>query len=912
MFLDGRCMLQSTNLRLRILLVGEWFSRSFSGETRRRCFGQVVEENLSLMDSAIQKSRKYPDYSAQAQASLHSVLHSVPRGLTVGPSLAKDGRLGLWCVGRALQKGALVGDVDVQLRSLDHGDKKKGRMEDLSQSAACGSPGNRSYWMKFACTANNKEEKNVSIHTAGGRLCFRVCEDISPGTELLLSLEDRQKLAELMEEEGGTQKMETTMPDPLLDREANQIQEKTADEQERQAEDISSLQAHLNGHPPEDLVSSDPAVHTVDGEKEKASQVQTRRKKPEIFSVKKTFRRPEHRDPRNSEKSAKDEMPRMNNELDALPQLSLLTQGEGARLMEQMSDSGKEQKVAVQTGLEQRLPAPRASSRLAAKPRKMHNIVSRIQKRLQERKMRVLGQQGKEPNPCSEATALPSIGDESEQSSPDETEGEQKGVHHLEENTDSVLKDVCTGNLGASQGGSTPIPDMFHFDTRERRYKCNECNKSFFQLCHLKKHKFTHSDYKPYLCTECGKNYSSQESFRAHLLMHKGERPFKCQRCDKSYGLKRDLKEHEVLHTGERPFVCDICGKAFARRPSLRIHREAHRAKEANVKVAKSKCSVCGKELANSGSLRNHMRLHTGERPYPCPYCGKTFRQRGNLLGHLRIHTGEKPYKCDHCDQYFSQVPELRRHLISHTGEAYLCPVCGKALRDPHTLRAHERLHTGERPYKCDVCGKGYTLATKLRRHQKSHLEEKPYKCQTCGAGYALMQSLVRHQQAHRRKEEKAAGELASALMTLESGHSIPVKGRPRKSGRKTNVRQRVEPEDGILFQEEQTVVYVQAMDNLALVPSSGEVMMSTTGPFHDGASLSHDHVVHEVMGSSSQEQDQEAMQMSEDVIEIIISDASDKCVIVEEQRTHGNVMILHGDDGLSSVAETVEIETGS
>ncbi len=91
----------------------------------------------------------------------------------------------------------------------------------------------------------------------------------------------------------------------------------------------------------------------------------------------------------------------------------------------------------------------------------------------------------------------------------------------------------------------------------------------------------------------------------------------------------------------------------------------------------------------------------------------------------------------------FSQVPELRRHLISHTGEVYLCPVCGKALRDPHTLRAHERLHTGDRPYKCEQCGKGYTMATKLRRHMKSHLEEKPHVCQVCGAKYTMMQSLT-------------------------------------------------------------------------------------------------------------------------------------------------------------------------
>ncbi|KAA0723460.1 Zinc finger protein 17 [Triplophysa tibetana] len=41
--------------------------------------------------------------------SIHSLLRSIPRGLTLGHSLAKDGQLGLWCVGRVLQKGTLLG-----------------------------------------------------------------------------------------------------------------------------------------------------------------------------------------------------------------------------------------------------------------------------------------------------------------------------------------------------------------------------------------------------------------------------------------------------------------------------------------------------------------------------------------------------------------------------------------------------------------------------------------------------------------------------------------------------------------------------------------------------------------------------------------------------------------------------------
>lgn len=512
----------------------------------------------------------------------------------------------------------------------------------------------------------------------------------------------------------------------------------------------------------------------------------------------------------------------------------------------------------------------RSSSRLASKPRKVHTLVSRIHKRLHERKVRTLQQQVKEElseNRTDNGNAAQEAGSKTD----DELKEDTK--------TDSQI--------------SNPNPSQLN--VRERRYKCDQCDKSFFQLCHLKKHKFTHSDLKPYLCTECGKNYSSQESFRAHLLMHRGERPYKCQQCDKRYGLKRDLKEHEVLHTGEKPFVCDICGKAFARRPSLRIHREAHRAKELNVQPPKIKCPECDKELANSGSLRNHMRLHTGERPYPCPHCGKTFRQRGNLLGHRRIHTGEKPYKCDYCEQCFSQVPELRRHLISHTGEVYLCTVCGKALRDPHTLRAHERLHTGDRPHKCSVCGKAYTMATKLRRHMKSHLDEKPYKCQDCGAGYTLMQSLIRHQLSHKNKLDETLEE------AQETSHAAPVRGRPRKKAQRCVMN--TWGMDAEKACDGPTLMYVQAVQELAVVPHTEEVILSS-GDFHEGM----------VLMENGTEQGASRIQINEDVIEIIVSESPPKCVMLQDQQyqeVHSNIVILQEEDALHSVAETIEIESG-
>ncbi len=38
-----------------------------------------------------------------------------------------------------------------------------------------------------------------------------------------------------------------------------------------------------------------------------------------------------------------------------------------------------------------------------------------------------------------------------------------------------------------------------------------------------------------------------------------------------------------------------------------------------------------------------------------CFECEKTFITDGDSKQHERIHTGEKPYKCSHCDKRFSR-----------------------------------------------------------------------------------------------------------------------------------------------------------------------------------------------------------------------------------------------------------------
>ncbi|XP_024274379.1 zinc finger protein 408 [Oncorhynchus tshawytscha] len=397
-------------------------------------------------------------------------------------------------------------------------------------------------------------------------------------------------------------------------------------------------------------------------------------------------------------------------------------------------------------------------------------------------------------------------------------------------------------------------PDLFN--TRERRYTCDQCDKSFFQLYHLKKHKFTHLDLKPYLCTECGRNYSSQENFRAHLLMHKGERPFKCQQRDKSYGLKRDLKEHEVLHTGERPFVCDICGKAFARWPSVFIGRPTTLRKKITTLLSSSALSaVTNWPIQAPLGITCACTQENGLMPVSTAIrhsdSGGTFwgiytSTQGKSLTSATIAISTSHRCLNSADtSYHTQGKS--------TSALYVAKPCGT----PTPCGPTNVYTQGRDLTQCELCGKAYTMATKLRCHMKSHLEEKSYKCPTCGAGYTLMQS----QFSHQKREDRTSGELANAPAALESSHSAYARGRPRKTPRKTEVKPWVDvPDENI---ESQTVVYVQAIEDLS---NSGEVIVSTCDSYHDSD-------ISPVVIEEGLEQDVGQFQLNENIIEIIVSD---------------------------------------
>lgn len=255
-------------------------------------------------------------------------------------------------------------------------------------------------------------------------------------------------------------------------------------------------------------------------------------------------------------------------------------------------------------------------------------------------------------------------------------------------------------------------------------------------------------------CSKCCRKFSNTRQLRKHIciiVLNLGEEEGEAGN-ESDLELEKKCKEDDREKASKRPRsqktekVQKISGKdagqlSGAKKPIISVVLTAHEAipgatKIVPVEAGPPETGATNSETASADLVprRGYQEYAIQQTPYEqpmkssrlgptqlkiftCEYCNKVFKFKHSLQAHLRIHTNEKPYKCPQCSYASAIKANLNVHLRKHTGEKFACDYCSFTCLSKGHLKVHiERVHKKIKQH-CRFCKKKYSDVKNLIKH---------------------------------------------------------------------------------------------------------------------------------------------------------------------------------------------------
>uniref|UniRef100_A0A8D0ESQ3 Zinc finger protein ZFAT n=1 Tax=Strix occidentalis caurina TaxID=311401 RepID=A0A8D0ESQ3_STROC len=253
-------------------------------------------------------------------------------------------------------------------------------------------------------------------------------------------------------------------------------------------------------------------------------------------------------------------------------------------------------------------------------------------------------------------------------------------------------------------------------------------------------------------CKKCNRKFSNTRQLRKHIciiVLNEGEEDGDGGNdCDVDLDRKEDEREKtpkrpRVQRTEKTPSIKETEQVSGAKNPIISVVLTAHEAIPGATKIVPVEAAPQESEpttpeatVQDPSQRRGYQEYAIQQTPYEqamkssrlgptqlkiftCEYCNKVFKFKHSLQAHLRIHTNEKPYKCSYCSYASAIKANLNVHMRKHTGEKFSCDYCTFTCLSKGHLKVHiERVHKKIKQH-CRFCKKKYSDVKNLIKHIK-------------------------------------------------------------------------------------------------------------------------------------------------------------------------------------------------